>query len=150
MNYQLEFISFYNQFYLCDSLSGLQTDNNFWTEEAYLSRLAVLDDIIGVSTSNEELARVKLFTMTKYEPEKLVEGCDHIVEASMQINSGVLQLRACPDSRLELAVNVPAGVYGVRVCSFYLADDSKDRYEIFCWPDKMRERVVLLQWDNKS
>ena len=152
MKYQLDFISSHHQFYLADKETPHQTDSiNFWTEQSFADNLAVEDGILGIVFQNEEeIVKCELnilslktdnFNFTKY---------DHVVEASIDLKSGILQILDCPNSHIELEVHIDPGEYRVRVYSNNLKsafeDDPKDFYQIEVWKEHYSPRNVLKKF----
>lgn len=116
-NVNLTFDTSYNQFYIADKDSLGDTDRDFWSEEAYNSHLAVGEGILGVGMESYTKARCQL-KILKVKPTILDFNIyDHVVEAGLQIRTGILQVLNCPDSNVEFEYDIPVGYYGVRVSS---------------------------------
>jgi hypothetical protein len=153
VNVKLAFYTSYNQFYVTDKDSDGNTSTNFWTQEAHDSHLAVSNGIIGVSMESYANARCQI-KILKSKPIILdFNKYDHIVEAGLQINSGILQILNCPNSNVEFESDLPVGNYRVRVSSKGLTGissdvsnlDKDDSYVIEIWPDNSLKKQVLKQ-----
>jgi hypothetical protein len=150
-SYRRDFDTSYHQFYILDRDSPHDTDSDtFWTEESHQDRLAIGTNILGVSTGcyGDVKSLIKLL-----ETEPVVESdkYDHIVESSISITSGVLQIIPCVSSdEAELELKLPIGEYCIRVNSGNLAsvvgDEGKDFYVVQIWPSKKRKRNVLKRF----
>ena len=151
MQYPLNFYTSYNQFYLYDKGSAGATDSdNFWTQEAFEERLAIEEGTIGVGTECYGPVKGELVIQTSSNTDFAPDLYDHIVEGSIEIKSGVLQVLECPSSSIELEVAVKPGSYRVRVYSSNLqsvdGDEGDDFYLIELWPDSYDKRKVLKQY----
>jgi len=75
---------------------------------------------------------------------------DHIVEAGIEIKSGVVQILDCPNSSVELEVNVIPAFIESEFSSINLAsvegDEGDDFYKIEIWPSSAMERKVLKRY----
>lgn len=153
MRYQLDFYTSYGQFYLYDKDSSGKTDSeNFLTDDAFNKRLAIEDGILGVLTECYGAVKGELNLLSSpnssYDPNMY----DHIVEGSIVIRSGTLQVLDCPNSNVELEVSIQPGIYRVRVYSSNLSsvdgDEGDDYYIIELWNANFDERKVLKQYFN--
>jgi hypothetical protein len=149
--YRRDFYTCYHQFYILDSDSPYDTDSDtFWTEAANQDRLAVGTNILGVSTGCYGQVRSSIELLAAQpiaEPEKY----DHIVEATIFLPSGILQIRPCVSSDdAELELMLPVDEYCIRINSGNLTsvvgDDGDDFYVVEIWPGKKRERSVLKRY----
>jgi len=151
MHYSLNFYTSYNQFYLYDKHSVGATDsNNFWTQEAFEQRLAIEEGIIGVGTECYGPVKGELTVLAAPNNNFDPELYDHIVEGSIEIRSGVLQVLECPSSTVELEVAVEPGTYRIRAYSSNLqsveGDEGDDYYIIEIWRAPFNTRTVLKQY----
>lgn len=150
--YQLEFYTSYHQFYVSDKEASFGTNSDsFWTGMAVNDRLAVGERIIGVSTASYGMIKMELDFLKERNDHVDYSLFDHIIEASILINSGTIQILDCPNSNLEFETDITPGIYGVRVYSSHLdiidEDDGEDFYKIELWPqDKFEERKVLKRY----
>jgi hypothetical protein len=85
------------------------------------------------------------------EPEeKDFSSYDHIVEASLDLQSGVLQVFPCISDEPVLELSVARRPYRVRVYSSNLAsvdgDAGDDYYSVRIWPGEVMNRKVLKRY----
>src|SRR5215217_5769063 len=146
MTHPLEFYSSHNQFYLVDKLSDIDTASNFWTQSAFDDRLAINAGVLGIGTQCYSSVKAELSILDVENAAVDFEAYDHIVEAGIDISSGILQVLNCPDSFIELELTIKPGRYRVRVYSANLAivldEDGEDYYKIELWPSDIMERKV--------
>jgi hypothetical protein len=153
MQYQLDFKTQYNQFYIADKSSLGETDKpTFWSDEAYDDRLALGKGIIGIGTECYGSIRGDISLLERANNNYSADEFDHIVEGGLKIDSGNLNVLNCPTSELELEIHVKPGVYRVRIYTSNLEsadideDKGDDYYKIEIWPDSNMERKVLKQY----
>jgi len=154
--YRLDFFTKHNQFYLCDSAYKSNTGSNtFWTPEAYHDRLGVDYDILGIGIESYGHVKADLEILDSADPQTDFSRYDHVVEAGITIQSGLLQVLNFPDYKSYLKLIITPGKYRVRVYSSGLnnvdpeADEGQDHYKITMWPDSRMERKVLKQFMKK-
>jgi hypothetical protein len=151
MRYELNFSTSHHQFFIGDKDYSQDTgDINFWTEEANNSRLAIGDGILGVGLECYGSFKGELILLDSKNEDIKFSQYDHIVEGGINVRTGILQVLDCPNSNIELEVNVNPEKYRVRIYSLDLRsvkDDSGDDYYIIeIWPDTNMERAVLKQY----
>ena len=154
MKSSLKFTTEYGQFYLSDkSANGNTGSENFWTEKAFAEKLAVEDGILGISIANDEGKVECEFDIVN--SKSLIENFgefDHVVEASLQIHSGILQVLDCPNSEIEMEIEIENGEYRVRVYSRNLEsgyeENPGDSYKIEMWKEVYSERTVLKRFEE--
>jgi hypothetical protein len=143
----------YSQFYLADKESPAATDSNsFWTEDAFADKLAVEEGILGVCTGTYSYVKCEVSSLAHRPDESSFDGCDQVVEASLELKSGVLQLLNCPDSTVIASISLPIGVYRVRVVTTGLESiideeyEANDKYLVELWPEPLAAREVLKRY----
>jgi hypothetical protein len=152
-SYRRDFDTSYHQFYILDKDSPSDTDSNtFWTEESHQDRLAIGTNILGVSTGCYGDVK-SLIKLLEIEPVVELDKYDHIVEASIFITSGILQIIPCVSSDdAELELKLPIGEYCIRINSGNLAsvvgDEGEDFYVVQIWPSEKRKRNVLKRFST--
>ena len=151
MKYHIDFYTSYSQFYITDKDSeGATNSDKVWTTEAFNERLAIEDGILGVGTECYGPVKGEVHLLTSPNNQEVLDEYDHIVEAGINIKSGIIQILNCPDSNIELEINIEPGIYRVRVYSSNLAsvegDEGDDYYKIEIWPDVEMGRKVLKQY----
>jgi hypothetical protein len=143
----------YRQFYVSsDSSTGDTGTDTFWTEDASRDRLAVGPYTVAVST--DTYGRVPVDIEILDGPSTLpLDGWDHVVEASIDVSSGRLEVSGCPDPEPLYTIEVEPGGYIVRVFSRGLSPDADDggiyngdEYLIQFWRGPARERTVMKRF----
>lgn len=147
MVFYFDFYTQYNQFYLVDGSSSPITDGDFWNEKAYENRLALNDGVIGIGTECYGPVKGEINILTQENPLINFLDYDHIVEGYIDIKSGALEVQDCPDSLVQLEINLSKGLYIVRIYSSNLesvdGDEGDDYYKIEIWPgEKISSRVL--------
>lgn len=153
MKYKIEFYTQYSQFYLTsDNAKSLVVGNN-WDNESYEDRLKPLNNFLAVFTQCYGNVKGELIVLEKPNADIDYSKYDHIVEAGIAVESGILQVLDCPNSSIELEIKVKPDNYRVRIYSSNLAsvidDDGDDYYKIEIWKSNDMERKVLKQYVRK-
>ncbi|MBZ5857731.1 hypothetical protein [Flavihumibacter profundi] len=149
MTYKLSIFTQYGQFYIADKYaSGDTGSQDFWNSEAFNDRLAIDDGILGVSIENDEAqANIEIELLDSKIDEKDLSKFDHIVEGSLLIKSGKLQILDCPNFKVELELNIEPDWYKVRVSSSNLdkayQENPGDKYFIKIWKENYSKRNVI-------
>lgn len=147
---KFDFYSSYHQFYICDKESEMETgSDNFWTDESVALMLAVEEGVLGVGTACYGYVKGEIELLEIENKRYNSDAYDHIVEAGLHIKSGVIQIQNCPDSSVEVELNVKPGFYKFRVYGSgfdtVVGDDGDDYYRIEVWSDENTERKVIKQ-----
>jgi hypothetical protein len=153
MLYHLDFSTSYSQFYICDKdFEGDLGSDKFWTKEAFDDRLAIEDGILGIGTECYGPVKGEFEILIASNDNVALNKYDHIVEAGIEIKSGVIQILDCPFSNVELQVIIERGAYRARIYSSNLnsvdGDEGDDYYRIEIWPDTDMERKVIKRYDR--
>ncbi len=153
MKFSLDFTTSYGQFYLSDKDEGDTGSPDFWTDEAFNDKLAVEKGVLGVSLENSEgIVKGEIEILGSKSLISDFSDFDHVVEASLVINTGFLQINDCPFSALILEEKIETGNYRVRVYFKNLKTaydkDPKDFYKIEIWKDSFSDRSVLKRFEN--
>lgn len=152
MNHKLSMFTQYGQFYIVDKDAAGDTGNpDFWNSDAFNDRLAIADGVIGISIANDDaVANLEIEILNSPLVEEDLGQFDHIVEASLLVKSGKLQVVDCPNWQVELEFDVEPNWYKVRVSSSNLdkarQEDPKDKYYIKIWKGEFSERTVIKRW----
>lgn len=110
MENKFSFYKQYNQFYLEDRRdNGNAESPHFWTQQAFEDRLALESGILAVFTQSYGNIKGKIEVLDK--PSGIVDYSlyDHIVEGGIVIESGILDVLDCPNSYIELSLNLNPG-----------------------------------------
>ena len=148
--YNLDFFTTHNQFYLCDSaFTGTTGDTTFWNTDAQNARLGTTEDIIGIKIASYGHVRAELNVLNTADAEKDFSKYDHVVEGSVKLSSGIMEVLNFPDTKIILKAIVTPARYRVRIYSYAVKnvnpdeDEGTDHYKITLWPGEGRERKVL-------
>jgi len=151
MKFPLDFYTSYSQFYIYDKDSeGATASDTFWTNDAFNDRLAIETGVLGVGTECYGPVKAELEILNMSANVTDPDGYDHIVEAGIEVKSGIIQIINCPDWTVQLEVEVDPGFYRARIYSSNLAsvegDEGDDFYRIEIWLDKNMARKVLKRY----
>ncbi|MCW3162852.1 hypothetical protein [Chryseobacterium oryctis] len=156
-----KFSTQYRQFYIedkDDNEKGNAGLPDFWSEEAFNSRLAMVNGVIGVGTESYGNIKGEIEVLEKPNTNIDYTKYDHVVEGGINISSGELQIKDCPNANLELSLKIDPGKYRVRIYSSNLDsvkdydlpnDTDDDYYRIELWKSDDMERRVLKQYEYK-
>lgn len=153
MKYNFNFYTLHHQFYMCDQFFQQDTgDSSFWTEEATESRLAVGEGILGIGVERDGEVKGELIMLGEKSRTMDFNSFDHVVEGSLSLNSGILQVLDCPNSAIQLEIEANPGEYRVRVYSINISEifshSESDLYRIEVWPAEFADRVVLRKYGS--
>ena len=146
--YKLDFLTTHHQFQIADKSSPFKTDSDdFWTKQASDDKLAIEEGLLGIGTECYGQVKGDL-QLLNFAPEKEdLTTYDHVVEGSINLKSGVLQMFPCLESVPTLELNLPPATYRIRIYSSNLAsvdgDDGDDYYRVRIWPEEYQQRKVL-------
>lgn len=152
MKFNLDFTTDYGQFYICDKNFLGQTDSeNFWTDKAYDNKIAVENGILGIAIGNEEgIVKCEFEILVSRNLKVDFNNFDHIVEASLKIDSGFFQVLDCPNSEVQFQTEVENGEFRARIYSRNLAlafdENPQDSYLIQIWKEEFSEPIVLKRF----
>jgi hypothetical protein len=143
----------YHQFYVTSDSSRCESEHrSFWSKDAVRDRLAVATSTIAVGTDTYGHVPVDIEILDS--PSTMPpDGWDHIVESSIDVSSGQLEVSGCPDPDPLCILNAEPGVYAVRVFSRGLSADpddggdyNGDEYVLHLWRATARERSVIKRF----
>lgn len=113
--YPLHFSSEYYQFYILDSKTKATTDaDDFWCPDADKRRLAIGEGLFGVTIMTYGNVTGYLSILLK-KPDNFLTDAKHIVEASIRIPSGILQIKNCTAYETQFELPIEKGTYRVRI-----------------------------------
>ena len=144
----LDFYTSHHQFYIVDKSSPFRTDSvEFWTEQASEDRLAIEEGLLGVGTECYGPVKGDLQVLNASPEGEDFSRYDHVVEGSLCVASGILQIFGCLDDEPTIELKLPALTYRVRIYSSNFAsvdgDAGDDYYRVRIWPDNYLQRRVL-------
>ena len=131
----------YGQFYIADrSFKGDTGHPNFWSNDAFNDRLAIADGILGVSIENDHAIANGTLVIHDSKIEDLnFAKFDHIVEGSLLLTTGTLQILDCPNFQAEITIELAPGWYRVRISSLGLTkayqESPENTYLIDVWKE---------------
>ena len=154
MKINLKFVTDYRQFYLNDkNANGNTGSENFWSESAFADKLAIEDGVLGIGIENDEGKVECEFEILN--SKSLIDNFtdfDHVVEASLKIHSGILQIIDCPHSEVEMETEIENGEYRVRVYSINLntayEENPKDSYKIDMRKEAYSDRKAVKRRED--
>ncbi len=134
-----------------DKDEGDTGSEDFWSDEALNDKLAVEKGILGISIENSEgIVKCELEILNSKSLISDFSDFDHVVEASLEIKTGFLQINDCPFSNLVLEEKIEIGIYRVRVYFKNLesaySENPEDFYKIEIWKDIFLDRKVLKRF----
>ena len=153
MKHKLSIFTQHGQFYVADKDSPGDTGGEFWNDEAHHDRLAIDVGILGISIENDEAtANIEIELLDTRPVESDLNQFDHVVEGSLSIVSGKLQIQDCPNSQVELEITLAPACYRLQVCFSDLRKarqvNPEDRYLIRIWKEAFSQRRVLKRWHS--
>lgn len=151
MQYNLDFRTFYGQFYLFDKDKEGATDSpNFWSKAALESGLALEKGVIGVGIASYGRVRLEVELFDIAPPVLDFDKWDRITEGSINIRTGYIQILDCPNSEVQLEIKVEKGAYRVRLYGANFAsvvgDEGDDFYRLEIWATPYEKRNVLKKY----
>lgn len=143
----LDFYTQYNQFYIVDS-GYKESEKDIWADSALMNRLGVDEDLLAVFTGSYGPIKGQLEIKNDGSSIENLEEYDHVVEGKINIETGVLQVQDCPTSSVVQEVELPSGLYSVRIYSKGLTtvegDEGDDFYRIVIWPAMNNDKQVKV------
>jgi hypothetical protein len=147
--HDLSFFTEYYQFYILDSETKAQTDAaDFWNDEADKRKLAIGEGLLGVTVAKYAEIKVDVRVLISEPIED--SYADHIVETSLNLLSGLLQVKDCTNYDTILELNLEKGSYRIRISSFKLwtvkGDEGDDYYVVEVWKSAFVVTKILKEW----
>jgi hypothetical protein len=144
--YPLHFPSEYYQFYILDSKTKATTDtNDFWCPDADKRRLAIGEGLLGVTIGTYGTVRSEIRILT--EKPAFDTSADHIIEASLRLPSGILEVKDCTGYETQWTISLPKTTYRIRISSYKLGsiqgDVGEDQYTIEIWKSRFANPQIL-------
>jgi hypothetical protein len=147
--HHLTFFTEYYQFYVLDKDTNSTTDSpDFWNDEAGTRKLAIAEGLLGVTVA--KYAEIKVEVRVLNAEPILDSYADHVVETSLNLQSGILQIQSCTDSEVQLELKLSKGKYQIRISSFKLYtvknDEGDDYYVVEIWEGTPNETIILKEY----
>lgn len=150
-SYELNLDTDYSQFYLVDG--DRELSQSFWlNEEDFFLRIDSSNGVVVIRTERSGVLKVIVDVVDKKPDLGNQDSYDHIVECSLEIKSGNLKIKDCPDFQTIKDIKLPSGYYRVRICSANLSTvdsdfSGDDYYRLMLWKEEqMSEKNVVKQY----
>ncbi len=137
--YLLNFSTEYYQFYILYSKTTVTTDaDDYWCPDADKRRLASGEGLLGVTIATYGNVKGELQILT--QKTELDKSADHVVEASIRLSSGLLEVKNCTGYETQLTIPLSKTTYRIRISSYNLGsvegDEGNDFYTIEMWKNR--------------
>lgn len=147
---ELSLFADYFQFYIQDEPAAGDL-SKAWTQEATDRMLAVAPGTIGIGTVRNMDVPVSV-QILGHEPADDFSAWDHVVEAGLDIASGLIVIAGCTDYFPDaMRIEIAPGTYRVRV-SYGALDtlsenglEGNDHYRLQLWPGPSTAIRILKQ-----
>ena len=147
--FQYQIFADYHQFYLQDDDESYGDLSEAWTQEATDRLLAFAPHVIGVGTVRNVIVPV-FVVIHDSRPEIDANKWDHIVTASLRIDTGRIVIAGCTDYYPDAArMEVKVGVYEAIVCFAGLTSlspdglEGDDSYHVHLFPGHEIEPAII-------
>ena len=145
----LEVFADYHQFYVQDG--GINPPApEVWTDEDIANRSKVIENVVVVCPLRNMTVPIEV-VLHDSEPPHDGDRSDHVVECSLTLSTGHLQVHECTGGP-ALDWEVASGTYSVRLSYFGLDSisdnglEGSDYYKVELWPGRARELKVVRSW----
>jgi hypothetical protein len=148
--HKLQLFADYFQIWLEDPQAFSAQREFLFTDRHLSDRVWVNDGLIIMFTARNMMVPIELQTL-RTEPSRDLTIWDHVVETSINIPSGQLEVFGC-GGYSTTNLSVQPGTYRVRLCQGQLASlsgdglEGQDHYQILLWPGSSIETTVLKRW----
>jgi hypothetical protein len=145
----VEVFADYNQFYVQDGGVNPPAPEH-WTDEDIANRSKVAESVVVVCPLRNMTVPVEV-ALNDSEPSPGLVAPDHVVECSLSLPTGHLQLHECTGGPI-LNWEIASGTYRVRLSYFGLSTitanglDGRDFYKVELWPGQFQELSVTRSW----
>ena len=143
----------YHQFYVQDGGINPAAPED-WSDLDVRHRAKVAENVVVVCPVRDMTVSVEI-ALFATEPRADALAPDHIVECSLSLPTGHLQVHECTGGSV-LDWQLPSGVYAVRLLFVGLNTlsqeglEGKDRYHVHLWPGEYRPLCVTRAWTESS
>jgi hypothetical protein len=143
----------YNQFYVQDGGVNPPAPED-WTEHDIANRSKVAENIVVVCPLRNMIVPVEM-ALHDAEPSPERVSPDHVVDCSLSLPSGHLQIHECTGGSV-LNWEIAAGTYRVRLVYFNLDTitsdglEGADFYKVELWLGQPKELSVSRSWPNEA
>lgn len=153
--HKIDFRTFYNQFYISTYNGNKALADLDWSEESYEDRMGSYENMIVVYPESYGHIKGELFFLDTPNEDINFDNYDHIVESTLNIESGYLQVLGCPSSSVEMSFVVRPGLHSVRVYFSNMQgyDSDEEEHDDWCrieiWPAFETGQRVLKRFPRK-
>ena len=153
MKKQYDVFADYHQFYISDHHVRPGTILNY-DDDDMLRRIKVAPFLVAVRVERNIIVPVEIELVHRSPSDKL-ENWDHVVEASLALDSGLLEIHECTGGSVDILL-VPRGTYRVRVYFSRVSTvsndwrDRSDCYRIVLWKARDAPIKVLKQYVSST
>lgn len=147
--HQLEIAVDYHQFYLWDGGTDPQAPTDY-TDEDCRRRVKVADNVLVVQPIRNGDVPCELFVEAS-DPGWNPEPWQHVVECSLSLPTGHLQVEECTGSTV-LDLELQPGTYATRILfgglreEDYDGTEGTDFYRVQLWPEDEHPLKVVVAW----
>ncbi len=152
--YDYKLFADYHQFYLRDDDMTKGSLANSWSKAAVQRMLAIAPYAIGIGTVRDMEVPV-LVVIHDFRPEIDFSSSDHVVEASLQVDTGRIVIAGCTDYFPDAArIEVDPGIYEALICYndldkvFENGSTGDDFYEVHLFKGSPIEPKILKQFNG--
>jgi len=148
-----QFETSYNQFYIINPFKDHGDKSDLWSDENYNNRIAVLDGFIALRTASYGNIDLEVLVLENENTSFDINKYDHIVEASIKVENGKLEIVDCPDSDTIIEIRLNDTNYRVRLYSKDIIDvdvdvdvdedEGGDSYKIEIWPADFADLKII-------
>ena len=150
--YQLDFDTFYNQFYIVTDLDW-EYQGEIWTDQNFDDRMGTFEYFVNVGTETYGHIKGIVKILDKKNDNYKIDDYDHIVEGGIRVVHNNLYITDCPNNDIEKQISLPNGIYRIRVYSKNLIGVNKDLMEnndyyiIEIFPGNTLEKKVIKRFE---
>lgn len=149
MQKRYEIFADYHQFYLWDH--GAMPDAALdYSEDDLQLRVKTAPFLVVIQPERNMSVPVELDILDG-PPDEALDLWDHVVEASLDLPSGRLEIHECTGGSIDI-LSVAPGTYRVRACFGGLTTltddrlDGEDHYRLVLWPAPAAPLAVIKQF----
>ncbi|CAA2137377.1 hypothetical protein [Methylobacterium bullatum] len=149
MQKRYEIFADYHQFYLWDH--GEMPDTALdYSEDDLRRRVKTAPFLLVIQPERNMSVPVEL-DIVDAPPDEALDLWDHVVEASLDLPSGRLEIHECTGGSIDI-LSVAPGTYRVRVCFGGLTTltddrlDGEDHYRLILWPAPSAPLAVIKHY----
>ncbi len=142
----------YHQFYLWDHGTAPDAPTDY-TDEDVARRVKVAPFVVVIQPERDCTVPVDVEVVGARPEDRDLDAWDHVVEASLDLPSGRLEIHECTGGSIDI-LPVDPGTYRVRAYFAGLGTvgddglDGDDRYRVVLWPEPFAPLQVLKEYPD--